>query len=312
MKDGTLFHLVPLNELADSALRVAQNLPFVSESGENGVSGLEIGFHVPGPVSPCGHVIAKLGRDADLILPESYSGVHLAFQMQLETLVVMLSVRTKRVSSVRVALDGGNSDDEEIEGDCALVYGQRYLITIADYLFRLVWRNVDNPDPAEALRVLTIEGYEGAMLRMRESDVRSRNMSLPDTSTPYSYYTTRLQSAKAPIVVEERQSREFIGAGVFGNVFKSLDRRSGHYLAVKIVDLTTQSNTEDTRTRLHREIKILEGLSHVRNLFSSSFAPFVNVLTRHSLISFSALAPGTSIPTNRSSSCPCARAPCPR
>lgn len=92
--DDTLFHLVPVNEAAQAALQDPDNKGYVSPSADSGNPGLEIGFHVP-PFSR-GHVIARLGRDTDLILRDSYSAVHVAFEIHPDTLVVMLSVRTKR------------------------------------------------------------------------------------------------------------------------------------------------------------------------------------------------------------------------
>lgn len=69
-----IFHLVPDNRAAAEALHHARNAPFVSRSANlQKAPGLEIGFHVP-PFSR-GHVITRMGRNADLILRESFSGV---------------------------------------------------------------------------------------------------------------------------------------------------------------------------------------------------------------------------------------------
>ena len=125
MSSPALFHLVPRNGPAIEALQHVDNIPFVSPSAE-GMPGLEIGFHVP-PFSR-GHVITRLGRKGDLILRESYSAVHVAFEVHPDTHLVVLSVRTKRVSSVTVQLDEA---EEEIPGDCALIYGRQYNINIA-------------------------------------------------------------------------------------------------------------------------------------------------------------------------------------
>lgn len=95
----SLFHLVPVNDAAKDALQHPDNKRFVSISARNR-PGLEIGFHIP-PFSR-GHVITRLGRNTDLILRESYSAVHVAFEIHPETFVVMLSVRTKHTSSVTV------------------------------------------------------------------------------------------------------------------------------------------------------------------------------------------------------------------
>jgi hypothetical protein len=262
MNDRTLFHLVPVNEPGQEVLNHPDNKRFVSPSAKR-LPGLEVGFHVP-PFSR-GHVITRLGRNADLILRDSYSAVHLAFEIHPETLIVMLSVRTKTQSSVRVApVNAADIVDEgeEVSGDCALAYGQNYAINITSYQFRLVWRGVEGTNPANSLRNLTIEGYRASMERLK--DVRSRDQSvLEASSTANSWYMTRLQSSKAPLVTEVSGSRVAIGQGAFGKVFKAVDRAAGNYFAVKMVELDKLANEEQARAAIHREIKYLERLSHV-------------------------------------------------
>jgi hypothetical protein len=273
MNDRTLFHLVPANEAATEALSHPDNKRFVSLSAED-VPGLEIGFHVP--AFSRGHVITRLGRNAELILRESYSTVHVAFEIHPKTLVVMLSVRAKDQSSVRVApVDPtGQVDEEEpIYGDCALIYDQTYCIYVTSYQFWLRWRRVDGRNPAAVLRNLTIKGYRDSLERLK--DVRSRDQSVMETSTANSWYMTRLQSSKAPLVAEADNSRILIGSGAFGRVFKAVDRSSGNYFAVKMVDLNKQGNVEHARAALHREVKILERISHVGTLLSLPLSIFI-------------------------------------
>lgn len=186
--------------------------------------------------------------------------------MNQQTHLIVLSVRTKRVSTVTVALP--NENGEQVSGDCALVYGQEYVITIASYVFKLVWRHVEGRAPAraEALRRFAVAGYKDSLERLK--DVKSCDLSIPETSTPNSWYMTRLQSAKEPLVIEDPKIRIPVGSGAFGAVFKTVDKRSGNLFAVKLVDLNRESDKEEARARLHREIKILEGLSHVRFCYS--------------------------------------------
>ncbi|KAL2257582.1 hypothetical protein VTK26DRAFT_9456 [Humicola hyalothermophila] len=264
----TLFHLIPLNQEAEDALQHPDNRRFVSVSSTPGrTPGLEIGFHIP-PFSR-GHVIARLGRNTDLILRNSYSAVHVAFEIHPETLVVMLSVRTKGTASVAVAPASEVEDDEGrgqgISGDCAIIYGQRYNITIASYRFGLAWRQItsNGSQNAMSLKELATNGYRESMERLK--DVRSRDRSLAEPSTPASWYMTRLQSAKAPLVDEADVSlRICLGEGSFGKVYKTVDRMTGNYFAVKVVDLRGPNviNPDLSRAALHREIKILESLSH--------------------------------------------------
>ena len=151
---STLFHLVPLNELSHETLAHPDNRRFVSLSdvSDEKTLGLEVGFHVS---SVPGRVIARLGRNGDLILQQrNISAVHVAFELHPETLLVLLSVRAKHTSSVIVKPD--RQDREKIEGDCVLSYGKKYEIRIKDYSFHLVWRQIE-------LRALAIQDYSKAL-----------------------------------------------------------------------------------------------------------------------------------------------------
>lgn len=177
------------------------------------------------------------------------------------------------MSSVSVApADAADDDAQEVPGDCAIIYGQQYHIQIASYRFQLLWREVKGTNPAAALRDLTMQGYQASLTRLR--NVRSRNLSLPDTSAANSWYITRLASARAPLVVEAKNSRVYVGKGAFGQVFKTVDRSTRNYFAIKVVNLKSCDNVELGRAALHREIKILERLSHVRGQFSSPLSSF--------------------------------------
>jgi hypothetical protein len=234
--------------------------------------GLEIGFHVP-PFSR-GPVITRLGRNTDIILRESYSAVHVAFEVHPETQVVMLSIRAKRLTpSVTVTTVAQRAGDEpqQVTGDCVIFYGTDYEINIATYAFRLVWRTVSSVDNIGALKSLTMQGYNDSMDRLK--DVRSRDRSLLDTEiadATQSWYMTRLQSSKAPLVTEFLKiPRQRIGKGGFGEVFRAVDAATGNPFAIKVVKLTEGGNSEVERATLHREMKILERLSHVGPFFRS-------------------------------------------
>lgn len=264
VKDRTLFHLVPVpgNKDAEDVLSEHDNRTFVSLSAAN-TRGLEIGFHVP-RFPRSGRIITGLGRKTDLILPQSYSSVHLEFEVNPEPLVVMLSVRAKEASCVTTAaITEGDKLGPAISGNCAISYGQAYPIRIASYLFNLVWRSTEVPDRIQSLKKLTTEGYEDAMQRVRH--IRSRDRSITGSSTAISWYTTRLQSAKAPLFTELQGSRVLIGQGAFANVYKTVDQTSGNYFAVKEVDIKriARVDLEKVRICLRREIKCMQTLSHV-------------------------------------------------
>lgn len=231
--------------------------------------GLEIGFHVP-PFSR-GHVIARLGRDADLILPESYSGIHIAFEMHPETHVIMLSVRTKHQNSVfitRDPLDGpaqpGNQAQETVvvEGDVLLRYGRAASLTIASYEFTVSWRRLSGTDPVGLLRQLAVREYQDSEERLKYIKPRDRSLIDP-AATAKSWYMTRLQSTKTPRVAEDADTRIRLGNGSYGNVFKALDCWSGNYFAVKVIDMAKHQNSEYIRQSIHREVRALENAKHV-------------------------------------------------
>ncbi|PGG96412.1 hypothetical protein AJ79_09607 [Helicocarpus griseus UAMH5409] len=118
-QNAALFHLVPLNDVSRESLSQPDNRRFVSLSAEKALGlGLEVGFHVS---SVPGRVIARLGRNGDLILQQrNISAVHVAFELHPDTLAVLLSVRAKHMSSVTVKpakSDEEGGERENIEGD---------------------------------------------------------------------------------------------------------------------------------------------------------------------------------------------------
>lgn len=257
----TLFHLVPTNQAARGAVLHPDNTRFVSPSAAVNEPGLEIGFHVPS--IPSGRVITRLGRDADLILRERpISAVHIAFEIHPETLVVLLSVRSKNSSSVRAASLGHRK--QIIDGDCVMVYGQDYTVTIGPYEFRLKWQKGKSKEEIQLLREFTIKEYRYSLRILQ--DVRSRDRPTEfDESELHTWHNTRLHTAKNPLFLEaEGVPRVLIGQGNFGKVYRAVDLASGHPFAVKVVMLDKYPNIERARAALHREVKTLERLKHVR------------------------------------------------
>ena len=185
-----------LNDLSREVLGHPDNRRFVSLT-DKGQLGLEVGFHV---TSIPGRVIARLGRDADLILRErTVSAVHIAFEIQPETLVVLLSVRSKRTLSIIVTPLKPNLpiEGEPIEGDCVVSYGKEYQINIVAYSFRLKWRQTAAPESA---RKLAIQDYKKAL--QRQGNVRSRNLPTERDSEFHTWHNTRLHSTRRLLVRE--------------------------------------------------------------------------------------------------------------
>lgn len=200
-----------MNAEALRAVTHSDNERFVSATSENQL-GLEIGFHVS-PVP--GRVLARLGRDTDLILKGSMiSAVHVAFELHPVTLVVLLSVRTKRASSVTVKAvnedtQGAQEDKAEtIKGDCVLGYAKPYEIKINDYAFGVIWRHT-KPEP---LRDLAAQEYQRAL--QRQVHVRSRNLPTEVDSEVHTWYNTRIQTGNLPRIREAVDvPRVSIGSG---------------------------------------------------------------------------------------------------
>lgn len=259
----TLFHLVPVpgNRPAEVALTHPDNAKFVSPSADGPV-GLEIGFHVPR--FSHGSVITRLGRNTDLILPESSSGVHVAFEFSPVTLVVMLSLRCKHLSSLTTAIIREGEVPEPLVGDCAVFYGERCRVNIAAYEFNLVWRALGGANGVQPLRDLAVKGYQDAMGRLKH--VPSRDQSVAVVSDIASWHRTCIESAKTTRVIEIPSSRVKLGSGAFGDVFGSVDRATNNPLAVKVVSFVRVPPGRDrdrARVVLQREVSTLERLSHV-------------------------------------------------
>ena len=289
----TLLHLVPTNQVAHNALLHPDNQRFVSSSTD-GRLGLEIGFHVSS--KPQGHVITRLGRNADLILQEStfrqpMSAIHAAFEINPTTHLVVLSVRSKRVSSVRFTLLQKQVNRRPAEGivkqetdvdvrtapdiiekeparDDVIHYGQNYHIVIASYWFDLIWRTRSkSPDIVEDLKTLTFQGYQSSLQRLKY--VRSRDRPTEyDGSGALSWHVTRLSRLKGSHIQDVKHRRHLIGLGSYGQVYRAVDQVSGNLFAIKIVNLGCHNDIEAARAVFHREVKIMEKLKHVSCVFA--------------------------------------------
>lgn len=269
----TLFHLIPLNDPAWAALRHPDNAHFASRTGLDSSKdvGLEVGFHVPS-VSH-GRVITRLGRRADLVLADrTVSAVHVAFEVHPETHVVLLSVRSKQLSTVKCGVvrkhdDDGRNVTEDVEGDCVIFYGQRYNVAIGPCRFDLCWRLGLS---AKNLEDRTLEGYRRSV--ERANLLRTRDQPTEQNlSELHSWHMTRFHTANKCRVEEERQKRTLIGKGAFGTVYQTVERSTGQPIAVKEIGLTDDPDRATLlRAAIHREIKIMERLRHVRFLRAST------------------------------------------
>lgn len=262
----TLFHLVPLNQVAYEALDHPDNRRFITASSDNKKSlGLEVGFHVPS--IPGGRVIARLGRGADLILGgREMSKVHIAFEFHPLTLVVLVSVRARDRGSVKVAASVAGQDPkpEAQRGtgdDCALVYGQGYFIDISSHKFELVWRK-DNHENAEVLRERTTQGYNDSLRRLQNIRSCDRPTEYPNEEDLRTWHHTRFQAPNARVRELEDprpHSPRILGRGAFGEVYKAIDAGTGNPFAVKVILLKYGAQ----RSMVQKEIGIMANLKHV-------------------------------------------------
>lgn len=280
---NTLFHLIPTNRPAFEALNLNDNRRFVSPSFYEGSPlGLEVGYHVP--KTPHGHVITRLGRSADLILRQSpkdpMSNVHVAFEINPSTHLIVLSLRSKRILSVTFSvlnrLSGDDGDDgeqveevEQITGDGVITYGINYKISIASSTFKLVWRECSSKyqDNIEALKSLALAGYQDSKERFQDLASCERPTEY-DNSEALSWHLTRLNTTKRPPFEEIESTREEMASGAFGCVYKVTDRVSGNKFAIKKIKLKPdgKGGIEKARASVHREVKIMQRLEHVSSL----------------------------------------------
>ncbi|KND93286.1 NUAK family SNF1-like kinase 1, partial [Tolypocladium ophioglossoides CBS 100239] len=247
----TLFHLEPVDAATEAVLQHQDNAPFVSTSS-TGDPALEIGYHVSSRPRG-GRVIARLGREADLVLPaKSISHVHVAFEVHPISHAILLYVRAEKTRSVRVE-PGGLRQDGNFR-QLVLVPGVGYRIAIGEsprlFQFWVKWRLVDM-----AMTCAVEAGFQAA--QARAINPRWVKTEDDDESNIRSWYNTRLQSG-AVSVVRDAQLREKIGDGTFGSVYRAVDLDSGHFIAVKVVGLKDDKG----RAYLHREIKTMQTLNH--------------------------------------------------
>ena len=279
----TLFHLVPANSVAYDALLHPKNQPFVSNSSRG--PGLEVGYHVPS--LPRGPVITRLGRNADLILSANtpkhpMSEVHVVFEITPATQLVRLCVRSKRLSSVSFTELPKNPQEPNntapgaatpavalvsspMVGDGVILYAQDYRVTVASYCFDLVWRTVSPDHNDKALKALAVQGHQDSLQRFQHLDPCDRPTEIND-SEAQSWHFTRFNTAKNSLFEDLEKLRERVGKGAFGTVFSAVDKITGQPFAIKLVQLDgkTAADVDRSRALLHREIKVMERLKHVR------------------------------------------------
>ncbi|KAL8380931.1 hypothetical protein RB595_005296 [Gaeumannomyces hyphopodioides] len=270
---GTLFHLVPKNWFAGSALHTPENKRFVSQTSD-GQPGLEVGFHVP--TVPHGRAITTLGRDGNLILDAStpqnvLSRLHVAFEFDPGSHLILLTLlsRAAAPSSVRLQENGGSSNNPlPIIRHEFITYGTEYTVWIASYEFKLVWQTLsgENQTNRELLMQLALKGYRIFEARLK----RARSRDCPTEQAIQeagSWHNTRFNTAKKrrlEDVVELRERLTGADESAFGEIYKTVDIHTFTEFIVKKVPLDGRGlgTQYSQREAFHREVEMLEDLKH--------------------------------------------------
>lgn len=249
----TLFHLEPIGADAISAALHHENAAFISMSSD-GAPALEIGYHVSSRPRG-GRVIATLGREADLVLlGANIARVHFSFEVHPVSHAILFRLHAEKLQSVRVEPRGLRTDGDIRQlvvvpgAECRIFVGN----STRRMLFKVRWRSHGN-----SISSAVVNGFQAAQSRAANPRwLRTRDTDDDDVQT---WYNTRLQSRRNGYVRDALLRRK-LGAGAFGSVHESIDLDSGHLIAVKLV----KPEGDRAEANLHREIKTLQTLSHVR------------------------------------------------
>lgn len=113
-----------------------------------------------------------------------------------------------------------------------------------------------------ALKDLVTREYRNSL--QLAANLGSRDRPTEYASDVHSWHNTRLHSVARPGIQEAGNAiRTLKGEGAFGKVLATLDV-SGGAIAVKVVKLSNFPNFEHARQMLHREVKALSRIKHVR------------------------------------------------
>ncbi|KAK7936603.1 uncharacterized protein PG986_015041 [Apiospora aurea] len=150
-------------------MRLSPELPFSVKKQAEGQhrtlqTGFGIGYHVPKTAQS--HLIAELGRNADIVLPDddALSSIHAVFEFSHSPCRILIRDRSGQASSVKCEPVSAQEMPAEEEGH--IKFSKNYRLIIGPYTFDLVWY-ITNGTQA---RGKAIDGYEGTL---RKATLRS-------------------------------------------------------------------------------------------------------------------------------------------
>ena len=261
---AALFWLGPRNAVATRCVQDESNSDSVETIPDsNGQKAIAITFdkEVRAPGS-----LLTIGLDGDVELKgHKISRNQLQIQLHLKTLEILIrDTSTYRNTRIINTTDPENlyfSTAEDVPRQVVIRHGDPILLSAGGEnkelaQFEVIWPLKDTKINNE--------------MQILKQDFVARRRKARFSVTPYetpsfaSRYESRVQSPKTSNPWLHRKLK-ILGAGTFGEVYKTLNMHTGEYFAVKIVRRSPEYASEtDWRKAVRKEVKILETLCHVR------------------------------------------------
>ncbi|KAI0868580.1 kinase-like protein [Hypoxylon argillaceum] len=194
--------------------------------------------------------------------------IHAAFEINIQSRLVVLSVKSKTISTVTYAVaskatgvaerkdQGGTQSPQgkappsistrnSFLGGGVIHYGYEYDIFITFYHFRLVWLYDDAESKTRALR-----GYQESLELLSQYDLMECDTTTPSTAGDADFE-------------EIEHLRKDLDTGTYGTVTISVDRKSGDIFVIKKPCSENQKSFEIPLLLFHHEMQTLRNLHHL-------------------------------------------------
>lgn len=246
--------LIPDNESAKATFALEQNHKHLVNYHNK--DGFGIGFHHSNSTQ-----MAVIGRNdtCNIIIKDDYvSREHAAFVF--DPAAHLISLVTKRDSShdpellIRPLTAPGRN---LYSGQCVLEYGESYEVTIAEQMFRLVWytKDIGTRRVAKILKERVLNVYLAIGPAPQE-------LTKHDKNKLENHRLTRIRASHLSVghyQPPQDTKENVMGEGSFGKVFRTIDLKYGHEVAVKVIKPTGEQHNVE----INREVDILKSISHV-------------------------------------------------